>query len=50
MDDGSSAVAVVLRAQAHASGAGLTDISDAGGWRAYRAGSGRPGPAARGEA
>ena len=38
MEDGSSAVAVVLRPDAHSSGAGLTDISDAGGWRAYRDG------------
>jgi hypothetical protein len=38
--DGGSAVAVVLRSDAHSSGAGLTDISDAGGWRAYRAGKG----------
>jgi gamma-glutamylcyclotransferase (GGCT)/AIG2-like uncharacterized protein YtfP len=39
MDDGSSAVAVVLREVAHRAGTGLTDISDAGGWRAYRAGA-----------
>jgi hypothetical protein len=26
----------VLRAVAHEAGTGLTDISDAGGWRAYR--------------
>ena len=32
-----SAVAVVLREVAHEAGTGLTDISDAGGWRAYRA-------------
>ena len=37
LDDGSSAVAVVLREVAHRAGTGLTDISDAGGWRAYRA-------------
>ena len=37
LSDGRSAVAVVLRADAHESGAGLTDISDSGGWRAYRA-------------
>ena len=37
LDDGSSAVAVVLREAAHQAGTGLTDISDAGGWRAYRA-------------
>lgn len=35
--DGGSALVVVLRAEAHASGAGLTDISAHGGWRAYRA-------------
>jgi hypothetical protein len=40
MDDGSSAVAVVLREAAHRAGTGLTDISEAGGWRAYRAGAG----------
>jgi hypothetical protein len=37
MDDGSSAVAVVLREVAHQAGTGLTDISETGGWRAYRA-------------
>ena len=37
LDDGSSAVAVVLREVAHEAGTGLTDISEAGGWRAYRA-------------
>ena len=37
LDDGASAVAVVLREVAYRAGAGLTDISDAGGWRAYRA-------------
>jgi hypothetical protein len=36
--DGSAALAVVLRAAEHGSPA-LVDISDAGGWRAYRAGS-----------
>ena len=36
MEDGSSAVAVVLRPDAYDSGAGLTDISESGGWRAYR--------------
>lgn len=37
LDDGGSALVVVLRAEAHRSGAGLTDISAHGGWRAYRA-------------
>ena len=37
LEDGSSAVAVVLREVAHQAGTGLTDISEAGGWRAYRA-------------
>jgi hypothetical protein len=37
MEDGSSAVAVVLREVAHQAGTGLTDISETGGWRAYRA-------------
>jgi hypothetical protein len=36
LDDGGSAVAVVLREVAHQAGTGLTDISEAGGWRAYR--------------
>ena len=40
LDDGGSAVAVVLRAVAYEAGTGLTDISDAGGWRAYRAAAG----------
>jgi hypothetical protein len=35
--DGGSALVVLLRASAHAAGDGLTDISDHGGWRAYRA-------------
>ena len=34
--DGSAALAVVLRPDVHARGTGLVDISDAGGWRAYR--------------
>ena len=33
--DGSASLAVVLRAQVHARGRGLVDISDHGGWRAY---------------
>jgi hypothetical protein len=35
--DGGSALVVVLRKVAYESGAGLTDISEHGGWRAYRA-------------
>ena len=34
--DGSAALAVVLRPDVHARGEGLVDISDRGGWRAYR--------------
>ena len=37
LDDGSSALVVVVRANVHASGEGLKDISEYGGWRAYRA-------------
>ena len=37
--DGSAALAVVLRPDAHGA-AELVDISEAGGWRAYRSGSG----------
>ena len=37
LEDGGSALVVVLRAIAHAAGTGLIDISDRGGWRAYRA-------------
>jgi hypothetical protein len=33
--DGAAALAVVLRPDVHARGAGLVDISDYGGWRAY---------------
>jgi hypothetical protein len=33
--DGSASLAVVLRADVHARGTGLVDISDHGGWRAY---------------
>ena len=33
--DGSATLAVVLRPDVHASGTGLVDISDYGGWRAY---------------
>ena len=36
LDDGGSALVVLLRAAAHATGDGLVDISDHGGWRAYR--------------
>jgi glycerate 2-kinase len=37
LDDGSSALVVVVRASVYASGEGLKDISEYGGWRAYRA-------------
>lgn len=37
LDDGAGALVVLLRADAYASGAGLVDISEHGGWRAYRA-------------
>ena len=40
MEDGSSAVAVVLREAAHRAGTGLIDIPQSGGWRAYRASAG----------
>jgi hypothetical protein len=33
--DGSASLAVVLRAEVHARGTGLVDISDYGGWRSY---------------
>jgi hypothetical protein len=39
LDDGGSAMVVVLRKAAYESGEGLKDISEHGGWRAYRAGS-----------
>ena len=35
LDDGSAALAVVLRPDVHARGTGLVDISDYGGWRAW---------------
>ena len=35
--DGSASLAVQLRPEVHAGGHGLVDISDRGGWRAYRA-------------
>jgi hypothetical protein len=35
--DGSASLAVVLRAEVHARGTGLVDISDYGGWRPYLA-------------
>jgi gamma-glutamylcyclotransferase (GGCT)/AIG2-like uncharacterized protein YtfP len=41
LEDGSSAMVVVLREVAHRAGTGLIDISDAGGWRAYRAAAAR---------
>ena len=37
LDDGGSALVVLMRKAAVESGEGLTDISDYGGWRAYRA-------------
>jgi hypothetical protein len=37
LEDGSSALVVVVRAGVYASGEGLKDISEYGGWRAYRA-------------
>jgi hypothetical protein len=40
LDDGSSALVVVVRANVYASGEGLKDISEYGGWRAYRAAMG----------
>ena len=38
LDDGGSALVVLLRKAAYESGEGLKDISEYGGWRAYRAG------------
>ena len=35
--DGSASLAVALRADVHARGRSLVDISDHGGWRAYQA-------------
>jgi hypothetical protein len=35
LDDGSAALAVLLRPDVHACGTGLVDISDHGGWRAW---------------
>ena len=40
LDDGSSALVVLVRASVYASGEGLKDISEHGGWRAYRASMG----------
>ena len=37
LDDGSSALVVLVRANFYESGEGLKDISEYGGWRAYRA-------------
>ncbi|MDN5853540.1 MAG: amidase [Actinomycetia bacterium] len=37
LDNGGSALAVLLRKSAYESGEGLTDISEHGGWRTYRA-------------
>ena len=38
LEDGSSALVVMLRADVHAAGDGLKDISGHGGWRAYKEG------------
>jgi gamma-glutamylcyclotransferase (GGCT)/AIG2-like uncharacterized protein YtfP len=38
LDDGSSALVVMLRAGVHAAGLGLRDVSEYGGWRAYKEG------------
>jgi hypothetical protein len=37
LDDGGSSLVVLLRKTAYESGEGLKDISEHGGWRAYRA-------------
>ena len=37
LEDGSSALVVLVRATIYASGEGLKDISEYGSWRAYRA-------------
>ena len=37
LDDGGSSLVVVMRKEVVESGEGLTDISEYGGWRAYRA-------------
>ena len=37
LDDGGSSLVVLLRKHAYESGEGLKDISEHGGWRAYRA-------------
>jgi gamma-glutamylcyclotransferase (GGCT)/AIG2-like uncharacterized protein YtfP len=38
LEDGGSALVVMLRAEVHAAGDGLKDISTHGGWRAYTEG------------
>ena len=38
LEGGSSALVVMLRAEVHAAGDGLKDISAHGGWRAYKEG------------
>ena len=38
LDDGGSALVVMLRADVHAAGDGLKDVSEYGGWRAYQEG------------
>jgi gamma-glutamylcyclotransferase (GGCT)/AIG2-like uncharacterized protein YtfP len=40
--DGGSALVVLLRQQVHDAGTGLVDISEHGGWRAYRSTLPRP--------
>ncbi len=37
LEDGGSALVVLMRKEVVESGEGLVDISDHGGWRAYRA-------------
>jgi gamma-glutamylcyclotransferase (GGCT)/AIG2-like uncharacterized protein YtfP len=43
LEDGDSSLAMILRAEVHARGDGLVDITEHGGWRAYR-GLGTPKP------
>ena len=38
LEDGSSALVVMLREGVHAAGDGLKDVSEHGGWRAYKEG------------
>jgi hypothetical protein len=39
LDDGSSALVVMLREGVHAAGVGLKDVSEHGSWRAYKGSS-----------